>query len=128
MIYADTSVILARLFAEDRMPPEGFWDEPLVTSRLTEYEVFNRVHSRKLGETHGEIARSLLDRITMAELSPPVLARALEPFPVPVRTLDALHLATLEFLRVRNSRLVLATYDKRLADAAHKMKFRLYPL
>lgn len=128
MIYTDSSVVLARLFAEDRTPADGFWEESLVTSRLTEYEVFNRLHSRKLGETHGEIARSLLDRMAMAELSPPVLARALEPFPLPVRTLDALHLATMEFLRMRNPQLVLATYDKRLAEAAHKMKFRLHSL
>jgi type IV pilus assembly protein PilB len=31
----------------------------------------------------------------------PVLARALEPFPVPLRTLDALHLAAVAFLRGR---------------------------
>jgi hypothetical protein len=35
----------------------------------------------------------------MLEMIAPVLARATDPFPAPVRTLDALQLATVEFLR-----------------------------
>ena len=45
---------------------------------------------------------------------PNVLARALEPFPAPVRTLDALHLASIEFLRGRGQKVELASYDDRL--------------
>ncbi len=45
------------------------------------------------------------------------LARVMEPYPVPVRTLDALHLASLEFLRGLGQRPVLATYDRRWAGA-----------
>jgi predicted nucleic acid-binding protein len=52
---------------------------------------------------------------------PAVLERALEPFPVPVRTLDALHLASLEFLRERGQRPELATYDERLAEGARAL-------
>jgi len=59
-----------------------------------------------------------LRRVAFLELAPPVLARALEPFPVAVRTLDALHLASIEFLRGLGQRPLLATYDRRLADAA----------
>jgi hypothetical protein len=57
----------------------------------------------------------------MLELEPPVLARALEPFPMPVRTLDALHLASIEFLRGRGQTIELATYDDRLLAAARKL-------
>ena len=32
MIHLDTSVVLARLFAEDRSPPDGFWSRTLVAS------------------------------------------------------------------------------------------------
>jgi len=32
---------------------------------------------------------------------PPVLKRALEPFPAPVRTLDAIHLTAIEFIRAK---------------------------
>ncbi len=118
MIYLDTSVILARLLAEDRYPPDDLWREPLASSRLTEYEVWTRLHARKLARTHGEAATSLLSRLAILELSPVVLSRALEPFPVPVRTLDALHLASAHFLRQRDASLVLATYDEALSRAA----------
>jgi hypothetical protein len=47
-----------------------------------------------------------------------VLARALEPFPAPVRTLAALHLASIEFLRGRGQAIELARYDERLVAAA----------
>lgn len=114
MIYLDTSVALAHLLAEDRRPSDALWKEPLVTSRLLEYELWTRLNARGLGSSHGEAARRLLERLAVLELLPNVLARALEPFPVPVRTLDALHLASMEFLRARGQALMLASYDDRL--------------
>lgn len=128
MIYVDTSVILAQLFAEDRVPPEALWHETLVSSRLTVYEVWTRVHARRLGTSHGEQVRLTLGHLALTELTPAVLARALEPFPVAVRTLDALHLASIEFLREHDQRVELATYDQRLSDAARRMKVALYRL
>ena len=60
MIYVDSSVILAQLLAEDRFPDASFWNRgPLVSSRLVEYEVWNRVHSRWLADSHGDDVRSL---------------------------------------------------------------------
>lgn len=121
MIYLDTSVVLAHLLAEDRSPPQSLWREALVASRLLEYEVWNRVHARRLGRSHGDDVRSLIGRVALIELTPPVLVRALEPFPVPVRTLDALHLASLDFLRNRGQEVELASYDERLLAAASAM-------
>lgn len=128
MIYVDTSVVLAELLAEDRCPAEGFWNQTLVSSRLLEYEVWTRVHARKLARSHGEAARALLGRLALLELVSPVLTRALEPFPKPVRTLDALHLASTEFLRERQPAIRLATYDSRQATAAKAMGIALYDL
>lgn len=129
MIYVDSSVVLAQLLAEDRIPPESLWRSPsLVSSRLLEYEVWNRINARGLNESHGEDVRSLLGRLNFLELSPPVLARALEPFPAPVRTLDALHLACFWFLDQMRQQPVLATYDRRLADAATALAFPLVEL
>lgn len=128
MIYLDSSVALAQLLAEDRMPPETLWQESLVASRLLEYEVWNRLHARGLGRSHGEEARSLIGRVALVELMPPVLGRALEPFPVPVRTLDALHLASLEFLRGRGQAVELASYNDRLLGAAHALGVPLLAL
>jgi hypothetical protein len=121
VIYLDSSVALAQLLAEDRAPPETLWQETLVASRLLEYEVWNRLNARGLGRSHSEEARALIGRIALLELAPPVLSRALEAFPVPVRTLDALHLASLEFLRSRGQAVELASYDDRLLGAARAL-------
>ena len=120
MIYVDTSVVLAQLLAEDRRPPAHLWNETLVTSRLMEYEIWTRLHARQLAESHGEAARLLIGRIALLELSPPVLARALDAFPVSVsvRTLDALHLASCEYLRKQGQSIVLASYDGRMTALA----------
>lgn len=125
MIYLDTSVVLARLFAEDRSPPDRLWAQPLIASRLLEFEVFNRVHARAAGLSHGADARRLIDRVNLLEMSGPVLQRALLPFAAPLRTLDALHLATMDFLRGQGLSLSIATYDMRLATAALELGFPL---
>ena len=49
MICVDTSVRLAQLLAEDRVPAAPLWRETLVSSRLAEHELFTRLHARKLG-------------------------------------------------------------------------------
>lgn len=128
MIYVETSVALAQLLAEDRCPPESLWTATLVSSRLTEYEVWTRVHARSLGTSHGESVRLLLGRLSWLELMPVVLARALEPWPVAVRTLDALHLASMEFLRARGQDITLASYNDRLISAARRLSIPLFPL
>jgi len=123
VIYLDTSVLLAQLLAEDRVPAAGFWEETLVSSRLLEYETWTRLNAFGLAGTHGEDARDLLGRVALLELLPQVLARALEPFPAGVRTLDALHLASLTFLQEQGQRVTLATYDGRLGSAAAVLGF-----
>jgi hypothetical protein len=128
VIYLDSSVALAQLLAEDRTPPETLWQETLVASRLLEYEVWHRLNARGLGKSHGEEARALIGRVAFLELSPPVLSRALEPFPTPVRTLDALHLASIEFLRGRGQRIALSSYDDRLLGAARALGVPLLTL
>ena len=128
MIYLDTSVALAHLLAEDRVPPDRLWGEILVSSRLLEYELWNRIHARKLTRSHGDLARGVLARVALLEVTPPVLLRALEPFPVAVRTLDALHLASIEFLRTHGQDVELATYDDRMSATARRLKIRLYEL
>jgi predicted nucleic acid-binding protein len=121
LIYLDTSVALAHILAEDRQPPETLWAQPLVASRLLEYELWTRLNARGLGRSHGETARRLVERLALLELLPNVLARALEPFPVPVRTLDALHLASIEFLRGLGRGVELASYDQRLTSGARAL-------
>lgn len=128
MIYLDTSVALAHLLAEDRVPPERFWEDEIVSSRLLEYELWNRIHARKLLRSHEAAVRSVLERVAMVEMIAPVLARALEPFPTPVRTLDALHLSTLMFLRDQSVKIELATYDRRMRTAARKLRIPIHSM
>lgn len=125
MIYLDTSVALAELYAEDRRPPEALWAEPLVSSRLLEYEPWTRVNARGEARTHGDAVRDLLARVSLVALVPPVLARALEPFPLPVRTPGALHLATAHQLAERRQRLAVATHDERLRACARRLGLAL---
>jgi len=99
-----------------------------VSSRLLEYEVWNRVHAYGLTGSHAKEARVLLIGIELVEMERPVLARALEPLPLPLRTLDALHLATMHFLRSRTDAVELASYDNRLAVAAQALGIPLAAL
>jgi hypothetical protein len=128
VIYLDASVALAHLLVEDRTPSARLWEESLVSSRLLEYEVWTRVHARRLARSHGDEVRALIGRVALVELAPPVLARALEPFPRPVRTLDALHLASIEFLRSQGQTVGLASYDDRMVAAARALKIPVYDL
>ena len=121
MIYLDTSVALAHLLAEDRTPPASIWRQSLVSSRLLEYELWTRIHARRLTRSHGEHVRALIGRVALLELAVPVLARALDPFPRPLRTLDVLHIASIEFLRRHGQEVELASYDERLNAAAEAL-------
>ena len=127
-VYLDTSVALAHLFAEDQSPPAALWGEFLISSRLFEYEVWNRTHAYKVGIEGQDAARKLIERVSLVELVSPVLDRAREPFPAPVRTLDALHLSTLLFLKERDPAIRLATYDSGMKKAAQRLHLSLYGL
>jgi len=96
-----------------------------VSSRLIEYELWTRISARGLSSSHGEAVREVVSRIALLELAPTVLSRALEPFPVGVRTLDAIHLASADFLRSQRQSIEIATYDERLVFAARKLGFAI---
>ena len=128
MIYLDSSVALAHLFGEGRVPAIILWRERLASSRLLQYEVWNRIHARGLTHSHGAEAEELLARVSLIDFAPAVLARALQPFPVSVRTLDGLHLATMEFLRTRDEDIQLASYDQRLLAGARAMGIAMYAI
>jgi hypothetical protein len=121
VIYLDSSVALARVLFEPRAPPGPFWQQQLVSSRLLGYEVWNRVHAYGLAGSHANEAEALLLGIELLEMDRRILARALEPWPKPIRTLDALHLATVNYLRQQGEPVELASYDTRLVSAARAL-------
>jgi uncharacterized protein len=128
VIYLDSSVALAHLFGEGRAPAIILWRERLTSSRLLQYEIWDRIHARGLAHSHGAEAEELLARVSLINLAPAVLVRALQPFPISVRTLDGLHLATMEFLRTRDEDIQLASYDRRLLAGARALGIALYAM
>jgi hypothetical protein len=71
-----------------------------------------------LASRRGTVHR-LLRAIDLVELSPAVLTRASQPFPLPLGTLDAIHLATaLLWREQRGDDLHMATHGHELARAA----------
>jgi predicted nucleic acid-binding protein len=106
VVYAETSVVLGWLL-EDRSLPESAEAidsaEQVVTSTLTLLEANRGIRraARQRRVTLGGAAslKALLARAAarwdLLEITPEIRMRAGEPFPVePVRTLDAIHLAT----------------------------------
>ena len=65
--------------------------------------------------------RELLERTAFVELTPTVLERARAPFPVGIRTLDALHLASVAYLHALRQPVRLASYNKRMLAAARSL-------
>jgi predicted nucleic acid-binding protein len=128
MIYLDTSVALAHILAEDRHPPLALLDEKLIASRLLEYELMTALNASGRRVSHLKHAEALLQRVAMVELDRPILERAKQPFPRPLRTLDALHLSTFDYLCRLGQPLALASYDARMLDVARALAFDVLPL
>jgi predicted nucleic acid-binding protein len=126
VIYLDSSVVLAQIFAEDRSLSETGVEDALISSRLLEYEVWNRIHARGFTQSHAKEVETLLGRVSLVDLTPDVVGRALKPFPISVRTLDGLHLATAEFLRGSGQDIELASFDRRLIAAARALGIAIY--
>ena len=121
MINLDSSMAIAYLLAEYRYPSNALWEQAVVSSRLLECEVWNRINARRLQDSHGDAVRGLIGRIAIIELVPPVLKCALEPFPVPVRTSDPF--GSHRFIRAQGAIMRLASYDERMLGVARFSEF-----
>ena len=67
LIYIDSSVLLASVLREPRAPPPELWEQDLASSRLLEYEVWNRLNAYSLAPSHGDLARARLDRVALTD-------------------------------------------------------------
>ncbi|MEA2625631.1 MAG: hypothetical protein QOD06_1676 [Candidatus Binatota bacterium] len=138
-LYGETSAILRWLFAEsgaDEILELLRGAGKVVCSRLTiieSHRVIRRVVTLgDLVETDAVDVRSILAqaaaRWAMFEISPEVGRRAEEAFPVePVRTLDALHLATALVLRQAIPDLRMLSTDARVRENAVALGFDVLP-
>lgn len=130
--YVDSSVLLRVVLSQPDRLPEWSAIQQAVTSALTEVECLRTLDRRlrqglldpeDLADRRGLVLR-LLERMDRVDVSPAVLRRAADPFPTPLGTLDAIHLATAILWREgRAGTPVLVTHDGQLATAARATGF-----
>jgi predicted nucleic acid-binding protein len=126
--YLDTSALLRLVLRETgSLDREVRSWEGLVSSELLAVESLRTIDRLRLqgalsieeAASRRETATEWLEAVDLVVLQRPILARASEPFPTPLGTLDALHLATALVWRDRmHQALVMATHDRDLALAA----------
>ena len=100
--YLDASVLLRHILLGEEPIRHALEFPRVVSSELIEIECRRVLHRCRLaGELTDEaltVARERLDEvlagIDLLEISRQIKQRAMDPFPVNVRTLDALHVAT----------------------------------
>lgn len=131
--YLDSSVLLRVLLGQPDRLSEWRTIRQGVASRLVEVECLRTLDRLRLSTRLSveELARRreavfrLVAELSLVELTPVVLDRASQPFPTPLGTLDALHLATaLLWKQNRDIDLVMATHDGALAIAARACGLR----
>jgi predicted nucleic acid-binding protein len=137
IVYLDSSVVLRVVLGQRGSLREWKAIETGVASALLEVECLRTLDRLRLleGIPEGEIARRresvyrIVEALTVIEPTRPVLARAAQPFPVVLGTLDAVHLATALLWRERSDAgLVMATHDAALGLAARAIGFRVIGL
>lgn len=125
--YLDSSTILRIILGQSNALKEWRSITQGVASALVEVECLRTLDRLRLaaGLEDATIARRreavfrFLESIEVVELTRPVLARAAQPLPTTLGTLDALHLATALLWKERAGHdLVMATHDDALATAA----------
>lgn len=130
--YLDASVVLRLVLGEEHRLAEWEQVEAAVASALTEVECLrtldrlarmDRLSPEELAERRGAVYRTL-EAVDLVDVSRTVLRRASEPFPTPLGTLDAIHLATaLLWREATGDPLTMTTHDRELATAARANGF-----
>jgi len=125
--YLDTSALLRLVMREAGALEELRSCEALVSSELLAVESLRTLDRLRLqgalspeeAAARRAVVADWLEAVDLVLLQRPILARASEPFPTGIGTLDALHLATALVWRDRMLQtLVMATHDGGLALAA----------
>ncbi len=130
--YVDTSALLRIVLREPGALEELRSFDALVSSELVAVESARTIDRLRLQgslTTHEAAVRlrtisEWLEAIDLVLLRPAVLSRASEPMPMPLGTLDAVHLATALIWRDRMGTLpAMATHDSALGLAARAFGF-----
>ena len=132
--YVDTSALLRIILREPGALDDLRSYDTLVSSELIAVESSRTIDRLRLqgSLTMEEAAARVravndwLEALDLVLLRPPVLSRASEPMPMPLGTLDALHLATALIWRDRIGPLpTMATHDTALGLAAQAFGFEV---
>jgi predicted nucleic acid-binding protein len=125
--YIDTSALLRLVLREPGSLAELRDCENLVSSELLAVEALRTLDRLRLqgaltvedAAARRAMVAEWLEAVDLVLIQRPILARASEPLPTPLGTLDAVHLATALVWQDRmHQRLVMATHDRNLALAA----------
>lgn len=133
--YVESSALVAALLERDAAALKAIRARGrIVTSALTMAEAGRailraRVTGRLTVEQERAAVRALRRferRCFLVSVADPVLVRVRRPFPVePIRTLDALHLATLEMLGEAPPLVTVITRDQRIRDNAQALGYAI---
>jgi predicted nucleic acid-binding protein len=138
-LYAESSAVLGWLLGEPSAGPvrENLASAPLVVvSELTLIECDRVLHRAvalgELAEADAATRRALLARASehwaVFRLEAEVTERSRRPFPCePIRTLDAIHLATALVARSLIPGLILLSLDTRVRDSGAALGFKVVP-
>lgn len=138
--YVDSSAMLSMLLREERaheVQDAMRLASNVVTSALTTVECSRALlHARRSGRIDDNAERRLLRMLKEAEaewnvqaITAQIVARAREPLPAdPIRTLDALHIATILQLNVSFSDLAVISLDRRMRECVSAAGIPILPV
>lgn len=133
--YIETSALLAALLENDEGAIAALRRADIpVTSALTLAEAYRSIvrgtATNRFTAAEAEIlalrVRQFATRCNLIEISTQILARAGQPFPAePVRTLDAIHLASFDAIAGQHTLATIVTRDNRIRSNALAMGHRV---
>lgn len=126
LIYLDSSALVKLVVAEPETSALlnflGGWPHR-VSSALARVEVLRAVRRMGAGPAVRRRAARVMTRVALIKIDGAVLTAAARIAPAPLRTLDAIHLATARSL---DSLAGIVTYDERLGLAASRARLKVW--
>ena len=135
--YVDSSVVLRVILSAPDSLAEWNEIEQYAASALLRVECYRAIDRIRLMGQASEVEAAarqrsledLLRHVNLIDVAPRVLQSASGSFPVPLKTLDAIHLATaMSWREAEGQPLVFATHDRKLGIAARASGFRVLGL
>lgn len=130
--YIDSSVILRIIFGEKNSLHVDGEIEYLIACEILKIECLRTIdrmrHELRLSDDdvamRSELLHKAMRTIRFVKLADIIIQRAGQPFPIVIKTLDAIHLSTaLIWQRREKNNLIFLTHDDQLGKTARAMGF-----